>query len=159
MATRKRKTAREKWEQAHPGKPFPPPETAIVTAIVTYFRHRREVTLWRQNTGAAKLPAKGGHLRPVRFGPPGQPDIVGYVHPWGTYIGIEVKRPKPLSARLTPEQKRFGQMLIDAGGVWFVATSVDNAIEQFDGFYAVLEARHGAEKARQPCPTTKNPPP
>lgn len=69
---------------------------------------------WRQNTGVAKMTGKGGKERPVTFSIPGTPDIVGMVVPFGTFFGLEVKRP---GGRLSEAQERFQALVRCAGGI------------------------------------------
>lgn len=75
----------------------------------------------RQNTGAAKS-AKG---KLIRFGRPGQPDIVGCYH--GRYVAIEVKTK---SGRQSPEQRRYQEIIETVGGVYILARSKDEAVEK-----------------------------
>lgn len=56
---------------------------------------------------------------------PGVPDIVGILKD-GRFLGIEVKTDR---GRLSPHQERFIQNINDAGGIAFVARSVDDVIE------------------------------
>lgn len=80
---------------------------------------------WRQNTGRAWLPGVGGKLRPVAFGIPGLPDILGCtrLNGVGVMVGVEVKR---LGSPLRPEQLRFRELLEHAGGHYIVARSVED---------------------------------
>lgn len=59
---------------------------------------------------------------------PGVPDIVGILKD-GRFLGIEVKTDR---GRLSPHQERFIQNINDAGGLAFVARSVDDVIEKLD---------------------------
>jgi len=59
---------------------------------------------------------------------PGVPDIVGILKD-GRFLGIEVKTQ---NGRLSPHQERFIQNINDAGGLAFVARSVDDVIEKLD---------------------------
>ena len=72
-----------------------------------------DLTLWRNNTGAA-FDREG---RMIKFGVKGQADISGIMKPLGTRVEIEVKRP---GGKQRPEQKQFGQMIQDHGGVYLV---------------------------------------
>jgi len=51
------------------------PETALVRAALDLL-HRHGIPAWRNNTGVAWTPVKGGGERPIRFGTPGMPDIL-----------------------------------------------------------------------------------
>ena len=59
---------------------------------------------------------------------PGLPDITGCLKD-GRGFWIEVKTDK---GRLSPHQERFIQNINDAGGLAFVARSVDDVIEKLD---------------------------
>jgi len=59
---------------------------------------------------------------------PGLPDITGCMKD-GRGFWIEVKTDK---GRLSPHQERFIQNINDAGGLAFVARSVDDVIEKLD---------------------------
>lgn len=73
------------------------------------------IICWRQNTGVAKMTGKGGKERPVTFSIPGTPDIVGMVVPFGTFFGLEVKRP---GGRLSEAQERFRAIVRCSGGIY-----------------------------------------
>jgi Holliday junction resolvase len=59
------------------------------------------------------------------MGAKGVPDILGCYQ--GKFLGIEVKTEK---GKPSPEQVRFIQNLNDAGGIAFIARSVDDVIEK-----------------------------
>jgi hypothetical protein len=73
---------------------------------------------WRQNTGVAKAGD-----RSIRFGVPGQADITGVAN--GRRVEIEVKSP---TGRQRPDQKAFQSRITDAGGIYIVARSLDDAL-------------------------------
>jgi hypothetical protein len=77
------------------------------------------LVLWRSNCGAAKKPG-----RYIKFGIPGQGDLIGLL-PNGRFLSIEVKMP---GGPIRPEQVAFGEKVNAAGGLWFVARSVDEAV-------------------------------
>lgn len=58
------------------------------------------------------------------MGAKGVPDILGIFK--GRLLGIEVKT---ATGKLSPEQERFIQNINDAGGIGFMARSVDDVIE------------------------------
>ena len=62
-----------------------------------------------------------GKARFVQFGVPGMPDLVAVVN--GRFVGIEVKRPK---CKQSPAQKSFQVRLEEAGGLYILATSVED---------------------------------
>ena len=119
----------------------PPLETAITETIQDWAHYRPDLTVWRLNTGVAWLPGKGGKERPVSFGLKGQPDLIGFLAPWGVFIGIEVKRPGRWASPLTDEQRAMGEAIRRAGGIWFIATSVDDAIKGVEDARRELAAR------------------
>lgn len=99
-------------------------EHEIQRQIIDWLR-LRHIFFWRNNTGAFSGTYKG-KKRFVRFGTPGAPDIFAVVQ--GRIIGIEVKRP---GEQATLEQAAFGTVLEAAGGIWFIARSLDDVIEVF----------------------------
>lgn len=110
-----------------------PRETAIVQSILAALATRSNVRAWRMNTGGATLQNKeGGRLYHVRFGRRGQADISGIIDVGdsnGIRLEIEVKRPGELP---TPDQKAFGAEILQMGGIWFVATSAEEALKFLD---------------------------
>jgi Holliday junction resolvase len=58
---------------------------------------------------------------------PGVPDIIGIYR--GKFLAIEVKTER---GKLSPHQERFIQNINDAGGIAFVARSVDDVIEKLE---------------------------
>ena|SRR3990167_4016068 len=79
-------------------------EQALVNACLIYLR-TQDCMVWRANTGAMRIQAHGRRERFVRFGPVGQPDIVGYgpSNYGGVGIAVECKRGRnqPTDAQLT----------------------------------------------------------
>lgn len=75
--------------------------------------------LWRQNTGAFKVPESN---RFIRFGVNGQADITGLT-PEGRRVEIEVKRP---GGKQSPAQKEFEAMIKANGGIYVLVNSVDD---------------------------------
>ena len=94
-------------------------EQGLTAAILVALGSRTDCRVWRQNTGVAAY----GH-RAVRFGVPGQADISG-IFADGRRIELEVKRP---GERTTPEQDRWGAMIVKFGGVYAVVRSVEEAV-------------------------------
>ena len=71
----------------------------------------------------------GGFWSMVQGGPyskPGDPDMLCCVN--GKFIGIEVKTPTGVVSEL---QMQRGQEIEDAGGVWFVARSLEDVKNEF----------------------------
>lgn len=61
------------------------------------------------------------------YAPKGIPDIIGCYK--GQFIGIEIK---VAGGRVSPDQERVLQNINDAGGIAFVARSVDEVIEKLN---------------------------
>ena len=98
-----------------------PTEQQIQRAILDYLA-AVGIPAWRQNTGAM-AGAHNGKSWYVRFGPKGQSDIQGVLPGSGRFLAIEVKRPK---GKATPEQHAFLDRITEAGGVAFIAWSVED---------------------------------
>jgi hypothetical protein len=105
-------------------------ESQVQHAIMAELGALPWIRIWRANTGAAKLSENGRH---VRFGTPGQADIIGIVAPHGRMIGIEVKSQ---AGKATRRQVAWGNMIEAMGGVYAVCRSVQ-------------EARAACERARE----------
>jgi hypothetical protein len=91
------------------------PESVIQSDLILEVSRlfANDLTIWRNNTGAA-FDREG---RMIKFGVKGQADISGIMKPLGTRIEIEVKRP---GGKQRPEQKQYGQMIQDHGGIYLV---------------------------------------
>lgn len=95
----------------------------------------------RNNTGAARLPGRGGKPQLVRFGQAGAGDFAGWL-PGGRHVEIEVKRP---GQRPRPEQLARLVRINAAGGVGFwvddaaVAESILRHVAA--GAYVVIDDR------------------
>lgn len=111
-------------------------EAKITSACVEYLR-RVGVRCWRANTGAAWLKGKGGKMRPVSFGLPGQPDIMGWLRIGGraVFLGVETKNPDT-RGKQSPEQREFQRWLEEDGGVYLL---VHSASELHDRLMAILD--------------------
>ena len=107
-------------------------EGFLVAAVVTYLRIRG-VFAWRNNTGGAMLPGRGGKLRPVKFGLKGLPDVLGVraVTPVcpacgattqriGQLVGVECKR----ATRVSREQEATLKALEEQGSLVVVARTI-----------------------------------
>jgi len=68
-------------------------ETSLINAALIYLRSEG-CMVWRANTGAMRVQTRGRRDRFIRFGPIGQPDIVGYgsASCGGVGIAVECKR-------------------------------------------------------------------
>ena len=89
-------------------------------------RPRPRLVLWRQNTGAVKVPAAGKRSgRYLVFGVPGLPDILGIHGPSGLLVGLEVKT---RVGRVSGEQAACGALLSGCGAAFRVVRSLDDAL-------------------------------
>ena len=95
-------------------------EKDIQDSILELLAYSR-ILAWRNNTGAAKFPGANGKDRFIRFSRPGASDIFAIRK--GQFIAIEVKKP---GKKPTEKQVEFLQEIEDAGGIGFVATSIDD---------------------------------
>lgn len=95
-------------------------EQQIQQAILAALGARKDLRIWRANTGVAY----GEDGRQVRFGAPGQGDLSGILR-GGRRLELEVKAP---GGRPTEQQARFGAMVNAMGGLWAVVRSVDEAV-------------------------------
>lgn len=92
-------------------------EGPIQKAILDYLTLKKYFH-WRNNSGAMKTERSF-----VRFGTPGSPDI--FLLRNGFLWGIEVKSP---TGKLSPLQKDFRERMIEAGGTYVTARSLDDVI-------------------------------
>jgi hypothetical protein len=121
----------------------------LIEAVATRAAQRRgpSAVLWRVNTGAARLPGKGGRDHVVRFGLPGQADIQGVIAPWGVVLQIEVKTDRR-GSKQSPAQEAVERLITSAGGVYFVARSGAEARALYLDALARLEIAEAQRKAR-----------
>ena len=99
-------------------------ESKIQREILKYLETAPSVAyFFRHNVGAFKL--KG---RYVRFGVPGQSDILGILK-GGRFLAIEVKRPKK---NRTPAQVEFQETVNNAGGLAFVARNIEDVMFEIE---------------------------
>ena len=92
-------------------------ESRLIKDILMWSTIRPDLTLWRQNTGAAVT--KHGAL--VRFGVKGQADISG-IRDGGQRIEIECKA----GTKQTDAQRAWQRMIERHGGVYVLARSVED---------------------------------
>lgn len=81
--------------------------------------------IWRSNTGGGwHIDKRTGRMgkRPVYFGLPGSPDLVGIMAGNGRMIGVEVKSK---DGRLSGNQIIFQEWMNKAGGIYIVARSYE----------------------------------
>lgn len=94
-------------------------ESEVQRAILDYLGYGH-VFHYRNNSGAMMSTYKGKE-RFMRFGALGSPDIIAVVG--GRYIGIEVKG---TGGRQNENQKEFQRQLEKAGGMYILASSVED---------------------------------
>ena len=94
-------------------------EADVQRQILGWLKYQRKYVpmFWRNNTGAVRL-----DKRFIRFGAVGSSDILGILND-GRLLAIEVKSAK---GKLTKYQKDFIDGVNSAGGVAFVARSIDD---------------------------------
>ena len=86
---------------------------------------------FRNNVGVADYVDQTGRRRKVTYGLcPGSSDIIGWttINGNATFVAVEVKRP---GGRVTEKQIRFINAVSSAGGIAFVATSPEQAVDTF----------------------------
>ena len=101
-------------------------EHQIQNEILAEFGARKDMRIWRQNTGAIVI-----DNRMVKFGVPGQADITGLLIPSGRRLEIEVKNAK---GRQREAQKKFQAMIEKSGGIYILARSVDDVYEKLSPY-------------------------
>lgn len=97
-----------------------PREQDLVRTCLQYLA-LRGIPAWRANCGAMKV-----GRRYVRFGTPGQPDILGLLGPNGRLLCVELKSPR---GRLRPEQRAWLEAAGKAGALCVVARSLQELRE------------------------------
>lgn len=105
-------------------------EKDIQKTILQYLTIRGYVCK-RNNAGMA-FANYNGKRRAIKIGESGWPDIEGITKETksfgkGLYFGIEVKTKKGV---LSLHQTWVGKRIIETGGIWFVARSVDDVIQR-----------------------------
>jgi len=98
-------------------------EHSLQSALLRTLGRDRRLRIWRQNTGVARY-----RDRVVRFGLPGQADLSG-ITDRGVRVEIEVKSP---NGRLSKQQEAFGRMIQTMGGIYIVARSVQQTLEELE---------------------------
>ena len=103
-------------------------ENKVQAACQTMLSLRGEF-VWRNQSRTIMVPGKGGKMRPMFFGLPGSPDLIGV---WrGRAIGVECK--KPLGPKggtrgsvQSEEQIAFQCEFERAGGIYILARGVED---------------------------------
>lgn len=102
---------------------FKEKETDIQRALCDYLARRRHF-FWRNNNTPIFDPKRQTFRALPKYGLLGRPDIE--VIKDGFYIGLEVKREK---GKQSDSQKKFEQMVKEAGGEYHVVRSIDDLKE------------------------------
>lgn len=103
------------------------PETIVKESVMALLeRHPAVAWIERMNVGTA---VKKGFF--VRYGFKGCSDAIGQLKD-GRFLAVEFKAGKEMP---TPEQNRFLSRVNDAGGLAFVARSVECALQALKGSY------------------------
>lgn len=102
------------------------PEAAIQREVLLALA-RLGCMVWRSNTGMAYPVSEIKHTshppRPVMYGVPGQPDIIG-VAPGGRALAVEVKTAR---GKQSDQQRLFQRAWEACGGLYLLVRSVDDA--------------------------------
>lgn len=96
------------------------PERDILRAILLHFGSRRDILLWRNNTGYAR------ELK-VRFGLPGSADI--FLIRAGHFYAVEVKS---ATGQQSEQQRRFQAAVERVGATYVLARSVGDVARAID---------------------------
>lgn len=113
---------------------------ALTNSIIAYL-NLRGFNVWRNNTGKgyglSQISAikAGAKPRPIEFGKPDSPDIIGY-DPKGVFVGLEIKA---VSKKRTDGQTEFVNHAAKAGAFCCF-------IETFEGFLEVFNARYNRKQ-------------
>jgi hypothetical protein len=94
------------------------PEGVVVQAVLTWLKSFH-IVAWRSNTVGIYDPVQQRYRKNNSIN--GIADIIGIL-PGGRFLAIECKSEK---GKLSEDQKNFGQMVRDAGGVYLVVRPDD----------------------------------
>jgi hypothetical protein len=97
-------------------------EQGIQAAILAYLR-MKHIFCWKNNTAGIYVKARNTYI-PSHA--PGVSDILGVLS-GGRFLAVEVKAPK---GKVSPHQQQFIDAVNKAGGLAFVARSVEEVIKQ-----------------------------
>ena len=98
-------------------------ENQVQSGVISYLCFRPDIFWWRNNSGAYK-PASGGY---IKYGMVGSADILALQAPHGRFIGVETKR--EVGGELTVDQRVWGENVVAHGGLYVVATTVQDVID------------------------------
>jgi penicillin-binding protein-related factor A (putative recombinase) len=101
-------------------------EQGIQAAILALLRAYR-IFCWKNNTAGIYVQSRNTYI-PSHA--PGVADILG-VLPGGRFLAVEVKSPK---GRVSPHQQQFIDSINQAGGMAFVAHSIDEVQEHLHDY-------------------------
>lgn len=107
-------------------------ESQVLNDVCNYLAMHK-IFFWRSNNVPVYGKNNGGKFafRSLpKWTPKGVPDIIAVIQ--GVAVGIEVKRGGDRPGMLSPEQADFGLKMKMAGGVYFVARSVDDVRVNLD---------------------------
>jgi hypothetical protein len=123
--------ARLRSERRERSQAIHTPERDVLAACLAFLqRHPRVAWAKRMSTGVTRYTDHKGVERFVRFGFNGCPDIIGQLrpvppNPVGAWLAIECKSD---SGEPTDEQQAVLDTINAAGGVAFVARSIDDVM-------------------------------
>lgn len=96
------------------------PESEVLASCLELLERLR-IAHWRCNTGGMR----GGGERYIRFGEPGQPDVLAVLPPAGRLLALECKS---RTGRLRDAQRAWLERAEAAGAVVCVARSIDDLV-------------------------------
>ncbi len=106
-------------------------ETGLVKQILQYLGWKKNVFVWRQNTGGANYSYtnKAGKTKSyhVNFGFPGMADVIGLYK--GRFLAIEAKVGKN---KQQPPQKAFQDTIERYGGIYILAYELKDVADYFE---------------------------
>lgn len=110
-------------------------ETEVLQEVRAALASTGRVLIWRNNTGADLVEAKGRRpARFIRYGlGVGSADLVGLLRGTARFVAFEVKAP---GERLRQEQAWWAEAVRTAGGFYAVVYSVDQALSALDRAFA-----------------------
>ena len=100
-------------------------ERNVQRLLLDWLNTQPNIKVWRQNTGASAYTFKG-KKRFVRFGIPGQSDLVGLTG-GGRFLAVEVKSAK---GKLTEHQAEYLNMVRKYGGIALCVSSLEELQDQ-----------------------------
>lgn len=108
--------------------PGRPKERTVHVPLLTWVREHVASLVWHARNESPGRGEVGGAQDKALGVLAGVADIVGVIE-YGPHaerlFGIEAKRPGSTWSDVTTEQRRFGRMLVERGGLWTWVTSVE----------------------------------